>query len=341
MKNVLLVGLGPTALTALQSLVDQFRLIGVMRNLAPGAHDEVAEYAKAVNVPVLSDVSLAGLAHAISRGAPDCVVLSSYNRIVPPEMLRRGRFVNVHYAPLPRYRGRANVNWAIINGEDEIGITIHTVVPDLDAGKILFQEAIPLGSDDTISDAYRALNEVQKEMLGTTVARYLVGYEGEPQDERYASYCCSRVEADGEIAWSESSAKVYALVRALGAAYPPAYTYLGIRRLSVLRARPMRDAPVYVGRIPGRVVNRAPASGHVDVLTGDGIIRLYEVAAEGAGAVPASEIITSTRETLGLRTSDLVARIAALQARLERREDSCSRVPGDQDGTGGESRSRE
>ena len=317
MKKVLLVGLGPTALTAMRSLAEEFRLVGVVRDVASDSGDEVAAYANAIDVPVFTDVSLAGLGHAISRDQPDCIVLSSYNRIVPADILRHGRFVNVHYAPLPRYRGRANVNWAIINGEEEIGITIHSVVPGLDAGKILFQQTIPLGPHDTITDAYRSLNEVQRRVLGETVARYVGGYEGEPQDERYASYCCSRVEADGEIAWSESTANVYALIRALGDAYPPAYTYLGMRRVSVLRACPLNDAPVYVGRIPGRVVNRAPASGHVDVLTGDGIIRLYEVAAGGSGAMPASEIITSTRQTLGLRTSDLVARIEALEARLE------------------------
>lgn len=327
MKKVLLVGLGPTALTAMRSLVDEFQLVGVVRDVAANPADEVAAFANAVNVPVWSDVSLAGLGHAISEGQPDCIVLSSYNRIVPPDVLGHGYCVNVHYAPLPRYRGRANVNWAIINGEDEIGITIHTVDPDLDAGKVLFQKTVPLGPHDTISDAYRALNEVQRQVLGATVARYLDGYEGESQDERHATYCCSRVEADGEIAWSESTAKIYALIRALGGPYPPAYTYLGVRRVSVLRACPLGDAPAYVGRIPGRVVNRSASSGHVDVLTGDGIIRLYELTEAGSGAVPASEIVTSTRQTLGLRTSDLVARIEALEARLERDGDGTERPP--------------
>lgn len=318
MKRVLLVGLGPTANTAMRSLIDNFRLVGVIRDVTHDSEDEVAAYALASNVPLFGDVSLSGLAQAISRAEPDCIVLSSYNRIVPPAMLRQARFVNVHYAPLPRYRGRANVNWAIINGEDEVGITIHTVVPGLDAGNVLFQQIVPLGPRDTISDAYSALNDIQRKVLGETVARYLGGYEGEAQNEGDATYCCARVEADGEIAWSESAAKVHDLIRALGGAYPPAHTYLGMRRVSVLRAGPLADAPVYVGRIPGRVVNRAPSAGHVDVLTGDGIIRLYEVAAEGSAAVPAAEVITSTRQTLGLRTADLLARIEALEARLER-----------------------
>ena len=80
----------------------------------------------------------------------------------------------MHYAALPQYRGRANVNWAIINGEPETAITIHAIAPGLDDGKTtLFQQAIEIGPDDTAADIYSTLNEIQREVLGETVARYL------------------------------------------------------------------------------------------------------------------------------------------------------------------------
>ena len=120
----------------------------------------------------------------------------------------------------------------------------------------------------------------------------------------------------GEINWSDSTREIYALVRALAPPYPGAYTYLNARRITILRASPLANAPRYVGRIPGRVVGRSRQSGHVDVLTGDGVLRIHEVMAGDSVARPASAFIASTRQTLGLRTADLLARIELLESRL-------------------------
>jgi methionyl-tRNA formyltransferase len=226
--------------------------------------------------------------------------------------------VNVHYAPLPAYRGRANVNWAIINGEKETAITIHTITPGLDAGNILYQETVTIEPDDSVAEVYEALNGIQRRTLADTVARHLDGFKGEPQDDERATYGCTRVPEDGQIDWSQSTERVYALVRALGPPYPHAYTYLGLTRLSVLRAVPVRGAAAYVGRVPGRVVSVTVGEGHVDVLTGDGVMRVHEVrVGDDNAVVPAASIVHSTRQTLGLRAQDLVARIEALEARLD------------------------
>ena len=188
MDSVLLLGMGPTALSALESLARE--LPG--RRSRPGARsspegdDEVVERARALDVPVLSDLSIEGVEQAVVQSQPDCVVVSSYNRILPSRVLARCRFVNVHYAPLPEYRGRANVNWAIINGEPETAVTIHVMAPGLDAGNVLYQQGVPIGPDDTVGDLYTKLNEVQRQVLGETVARYISGYEGEPQVETAA-----------------------------------------------------------------------------------------------------------------------------------------------------------
>jgi methionyl-tRNA formyltransferase len=267
-------------------------------------------------VPVLTDLSIQGVEQAIIQGNPDCVVISSYDRILPGRILDRCRFVNVHYAPLPEYRGRANVNWAIINGEPHTAITIHVVAPGLDAGNILYQQKVPIGPDDTVGDLYAKLNEVQREVLGQTIARYVSGYEGEPQDETAATYGCTRVPSDGEINWSSSTMQIYALIRALASPYPGAYTYLDARRVTILRAAPLTNVPRYVGRIPGRVVGRSRRDGHVDVLTGDGVLRIHEISTDGSPPGPASAFIRSARQTLGLRTADLLARIELLEFRL-------------------------
>ena len=319
MKRILLLGMGPTAGSALESLAGQFHVVGIVRDVPTGteADDMVVRRAQELSVPVLSDVSLDGVRTAIAESKPHCTVVSSYDRILGPRILHQGRFVNVHYSALPRYRGRANVNWAILNGEPETAITIHAITPGLDDGNILFQQTIEIGPDDTATDIYGALNEVQRKVLGETVAHYLEGFPGVPQNESESTYGCSRVPADGEIDWSDSTDHIYALIRALSPPYPGAYSYLDARHLTIVRASPVRDGPRYVGRIPGRVVGRSRVHGYVDVLTGDGMLRVHEVTEEGDGeTIPASAVITSTRQTLGLRRIDLLMRIEELERRL-------------------------
>lgn len=314
MDTVLLLGMGPTTLSALESLTAKFRVAGLVRSSPED--DEVIERARTLNVPVHSDLSIEGVERAIIQSSPICVIVSSYDRILPGRILGRCRFVNVHYAALPEYRGRANVNWAIINGEPETAITIHVIAPGLDAGNILYQQRVSIGPDDTVGDLYTKLNDVQREVLGETVTRYISGYEGEPQDETAATYGCTRVPGDGEIKWASSTEQVYALIRALAPPYPGAHTYLGARRIAVLRAAPLANAPRYVGRIPGRVVGRSRRDGHVDVLTGDGVLRIYEAATDDSVSGPASSVIQSSKQTLGLHTADLLARIELLESRL-------------------------
>ena len=319
MKRILLLGMGPTALTALESLAQRFHVVSVVRSLGDAPEDQmIAGRAAELSVPVQTDVDPASVERVIDELQPDCTVVSSYNRILAPSVLARSRFVNVHYAALPRYRGRANVNWAIINGEPETAITIHAIHPGVDEGNILFQESVPLGPDDTVSEVYQRLNEVQRQELGATVERFLSGFAGVPQDEAESSYGCTRVDGDGEIHWSSSTRDVYALVRALAPPYPRAHTYLDARRVTIVRAAPSPSGRRFVGRVPGRVVERSTSSGHVDVLTGDGILRIHEVmVGDGADVVAASTVITSTRQTLGLRLTDLLARITQLERRLD------------------------
>src|SRR5262249_1200322 len=199
MKRILLLGMGPTAYSALESLARQVQIAGIVRQVQTGAEadDIVARRALELSVPIISDVSLGGVRRAVEESQPHCTVVSSYDRILGTSILGQGKFVNVHYAALPKYRGRANGNWGVMNGEPEPGITIHAIGPGLDKGNILFQQTTAIGPDDTAADIYGTLNEIQRKVLGETVARYLDGFPGVPQDESESSYGCSRVPADG------------------------------------------------------------------------------------------------------------------------------------------------
>lgn len=311
--RVLLVGLGPTTSDAFEALHPRFLVLGLIRP----DHDEVTQRARKAGVEVVEDTSISTLDRLISERSPDCVVVSSFHRIIPAEVLSRCHFVNVHYAPLPAYRGRATVNWAIINGEKETAITIHTMVPGLDAGRVLRQEKVSIEPADTVTDLYRKLNTRQRALLGDAVDDCLAGVPGEEQDESAATYTCTRVPLDGEIDWSLPTEAIDRLVRALADPYPGAFTYLGTRRLWVRRAAPVTDPPRYAGRIPGRVVRVAAGEGFVEVLTGDGVYRLYELSDEDGGTtMAATAAVRSVKDTLGLHGASLVERLKAVEHEL-------------------------
>jgi methionyl-tRNA formyltransferase len=322
-STVLLVGKGPSARTALESLAGKFHVVGVIRNARSrrGQEDEVQRCARELNVPILTDTSMRAVERAVAEYRPDCTVISSYDRILNASVLDRCRFVNVHYALLPQYRGLAAVQWGLINGEPELGITIHVITNDLDGGNILYQDRVTANPGETAADIYSKLNEIQRRVLGATVERYLGGYTGVPQDESAATYACARVPEDSEINWSDSTKRIYGQIRAFHEAvsipYPEAYTYLKARRISIIRAAPVVDAPRYAGRVPGRVVGRSGTAGYVDVLSGDGVLRIHEVMTDDSVVRPASSVITSTQQTLGLRAADVLERIDALAQRLD------------------------
>ena len=311
--RVLLVGVGPTAADAFAALHSRFAVVCVVRP----ERDELAVRASDAGSWVVTDPSPGALDRVVAQVRPDCVVVSSYHRIIPAPVLARCPFINVHYAPLPAYRGRATVNWAIINGEPETAISIHTMAPGLDSGRILRQERVPIEPTDTVTDLYRKLNERQRDLLGDAVADVLAGEDGAVQDETGATYCCTRVPDDGEIDWAAPTEAVDRLVRALTDPYPGAFTYLGTRRLWVRSGTPVADAPEYIGRVPGRVVRVDADGGYVDVLTGDGVYRLYEVSVGDDGRpVPTSAVVRSLKETLGVRSSTLLGRLDALEREL-------------------------
>jgi methionyl-tRNA formyltransferase len=322
---ILLVGNGPTALAALRSLTPRFRVGGVVREEC--SEDPVRAYAACQNIPVFALRREEEIAALVSKARPDAVVISSYNRILSPQVLRLSQFVNVHYSPLPRYRGRANVNWALINGERTAAISIHRILPGLDSGNLLYQEEVVIGALDTAGSIYERLNAIQERVLADVVLRMLGGDEGRPQDHSKATYGCGRIPGDGEIDWCSTTYAIDRLIRALAPPFPGAFTYFDFQPLVVSQATCLEEVPFYEGRVPGRVICRSSADGWVDVLTGDGVLRLVEVVDSSGRPFPPARLIKSTRATLGLSRQDLLHRINTLEARLVAVEKMVSAKP--------------
>jgi methionyl-tRNA formyltransferase len=311
-RRIVLIGQGPTAASALDALTGRFDVVALVRPEA----DEVAAAAAHAGALVVGDASPAAVAATIGELAPDAVVVSSYDRILPAALLDRCPFVNVHYAPLPELRGRATVNWAILAGRAETAITIHVLVPELDAGPVLFRHPVAIAPADTVTTLYDRLNGLLRRHLARAVERHLDGDPGVPQDHAAATYGCARLPADGELDWTRPTAELSALVRALTPPFPGAFTHHRTRRLTVWEAAPAPAPRRWAGRVPGRVVARDATAGWVDVLTGDGVLRLERVQLEDGAVRPAADVVTSVRATLGLRPAELLERIRELERLL-------------------------
>ena len=320
MVNVLLIGLGTTTLTALESLMSKCNVQAVVRE--SNFDDPVFHLAQQAGIPIFSDTSQQEIKSLILKFKPDCVVVSSYNQILPSSLIELSTFINVHYSPLPQYRGRANVNWAIINDEPCAAISIHQIAPGLDEGNILFQQLIPINFDDTVADLYERLNTLQKQHLGETVVKALQGYTGIPQNHVEATYGCTRLPEDGEINWSASTKSIDALIRSLVSPFPGAYTYFRGEKLLIWQAKPVDNPSNYLGRIPGRIIGRCKSTGYVDVLTDDGVLRILEVQLPGEEKTAAANIIKSVKSTLGLRTSELLNRIQTLEKKIKKLQEN-------------------
>jgi methionyl-tRNA formyltransferase len=253
---------------------------------------------------------------------PDLIVVVGCRILLPAAIYEYPRLgtVAVHDSLLPHYRGFAPLNWSIINGEDHTGVSLFYVNDTMDGGDIVAQKRVPIGPADTAPMVYERVCDATVDLI---VEMYPLLASGtaprRPQLEGTGSVTCRRTPEDGLIDWKQTPAQVSNLIRGLTAPYPGAFTFYEGRRLTIWRAEPVAAAPQYVGSIAGAVVGLAKADGHVDVLTGDGVLRIFEVQREGENRTAASSVIASIRGKLGLDALELMNRIHALEAQLEQR----------------------
>jgi methionyl-tRNA formyltransferase len=258
-------------------------------------------------------------ASLLAEWKPDVAFAVGCRILMPPEIYnlpKRGTLA-VHDSLLPEYRGFAPLNWAVLNGESSTGVTLFFLDDRTDGGDIVSQIQVPIGADETAAEVYEKVCAATEELLRQAVAQMKTGELPRiPQDYSQGSFSCSRSPEDGEIHWERPTREIYNLVRALSDPYPGAFTWYRGSKLTVWKARPVDDPPLYAGRIPGRIVEVSRQSGEVRVLTGDGILTLHQVQLAREEPKPAAVVLTSVREALGLSRSDLLERIESLERQL-------------------------
>lgn len=201
--------------------------------------------------------------------------------------------VNAHCGDLPRYRGNACPNWAILNGEERIGLCAHMMEPDeVDAGAVILRDYLPVGSDTYIGDVYAWLNQRVSTLLVEAIEGLEAGRlvpQPQPTDPSLALRCYPRRPEDGRIEWKVDVAQIYRLVRASSRPFEGAFSYLDDgRRVTVWRARPFaHDLPFCA--VPGQVMLRAGSDPVI--ACGRGALRLEELEIDGLDAHAAKRAV--------------------------------------------------
>jgi methionyl-tRNA formyltransferase len=230
----------------------------------------------------------------------DIMFAVNWRYMIPPVVYQRPRLGTYifHDSLLPAYRGFSPTVWAMINGEDQTGVTLFEITEEVDSGDIVGQEAVPIGLDETIAEVSERVTQANLQLFERHLPGLLDGSATRtPQDHSLATYTCKRVLDDNQIDWEASTRDIFNLIRALSHPYPGAYTYFSGDKLRVWSAERI-DFPAYIGRIPGRVVG-IQAEGGVVVLTGDGAVVLKTVQIEDGDIQTAAEVITRLSQTLG------------------------------------------
>ena len=222
--------------------------------------DSVAEFAGSRGIPVYAPESINHPVwiNRIRAMAPDLIFSAYYRDIVKPEILEIPRCgaVNLHGSLLPKYRGRVPINWAIINGESETGVTLHYMTAKADAGDIIDQEKVAITDDDTAKTLFLKAVEAAKVMLKRTLPLLAAGKAPrKPQNDAEATTFGGRKPADGEIDWNKSAREVRNLVRAVTRPYPGAFSFLGDRKCFFWSVKVVANA---ANAAPGTVISADP-----------------------------------------------------------------------------------
>ncbi|OAT54213.1 bifunctional UDP-4-amino-4-deoxy-L-arabinose formyltransferase/UDP-glucuronic acid oxidase ArnA [Providencia heimbachae] len=245
-------------------------------------YSSVARVSADMELPVYApeDVNHPLWVERIRELKPDVIFSFYYRDMLSEELLAiapKGAF-NLHGSLLPKYRGRAPINWALLNGESETGVTLHKMVAKADAGDIVAQEKVAITETDTALTLHAKVREAAEELLNKTLPLIEAGsYKSVAQDESQASYFGRRNAEDGLIDWNRSAKDVDCLIRAVTDPYPGAFTYLGARKMIIWRARVLDDNQ---GKPAGTVLSNDPLriackNGAIEVVSGQSEAGLY------------------------------------------------------------------
>jgi methionyl-tRNA formyltransferase len=286
--RVVVFGYHDMGVGCLQELLDLgANVVGVVTHQDDPAETvwfgSVAAVARAHAIPLLvpENPNTPATVDAIRRLRPDLIFSFYYRRLLSPAILALPRLAatNLHGSLLPKYRGRAPLNWVLVRGETKTGVTLHHMDELADHGDIIGQREVGIEIEDTALTVWRKLTAAGRGLVAEMYPQIVTGRAPRiPQDHSLATTFGRRRPADGLIDWSRPAWEVYNLIRAVTHPFPGAFTLWDNRRIFLWLARPPREGGVQAS--PGIILGPGEG-GALRVATGQGVLEVLQLQPEG------------------------------------------------------------
>lgn len=309
--NIVFMGTPDFAVSSLESLIEEGinikavvtqpdRPVGRKRIITP---PPVKELAIKHRIPVYQPqrVREEEFLKTLTSLEPDLIIVVAYGQILPKSVLELPKIgcINVHASLLPKYRGAAPVQWAIINGESETGVTTMWMDEGLDTGDMFLQESINIDEDWTSEDLFARLSKLGARVLISTIEHIKSGdFIRIPQEDNKSTYAPMLKKEDGEIDWSKNALEIHNLVRGTNP-WPGAYTISQGKKIKIWKTR------VYSGgqSRPGIFMGVYEDEGFI-VGTGDGLLLIQEVQLAGGRKMKALDYLAGHNMIKGEHFAD-------------------------------------
>lgn len=304
--NIVFLGSSKFAVPSLQALLGAGHEISCVvtqpdKKQGRGMHISSTPVKQAAQVSKLKiyqpiDVNSPESVKKLKEHDPDLFVAIAYGQFLSEDLLGVPEFfsINLHASLLPKYRGAAPVNWAIINGEKKTGNTVIKLSKKMDAGPIISQEETKIADTETVISLEERLSQMGVALLLNSIDSISSGkYNSTAQDESKSTFAPRLKKSDGLIDWSVPAADIYNLVRGC-LDWPGAFTYYKGKILKIFQSQAIKALGKFS---PGELVN--VSSKGLSVGTGKDILLIKELQLEGRRRMPAGEFIVGNKVSLG------------------------------------------
>jgi len=306
--NVIFMGTPIFAEVILKSLTDTHNILAVVtqpdkptgrgHRIKP---PPVKQLAQSLNIPVLQPEKLRGQAfeRVLMPYNPDIIVVAAYGKILPKPVLDLPPLgcICVHASLLPKYRGAAPIQWAIINGESQTGVTIMRMDTGIDTGGMILKRHTPIEPDETYGNLLNRLADIG----AAAIREALINIESgtavtEIQNEADSSYAAVITDETRMINWNKSSIQIINLIRALN---PVPGALSSYENMKIWRAQPHSIAPSHKNALPGEIIDQNKHG--LIVKTGDSAVIITELQAKGGKKMPAADYLRGHNLPIGLK----------------------------------------
>ena len=263
----------------------------------------VKECAVKYDIPVFQPDRLRNSENAeiIKEMAPDMIIVAAYGQILPEEILNIPKYgcINIHASLLPKYRGAAPIEWCVINGEKETGVTTMFMAKGLDTGDMIEKAVTEIGESETAEELRARLTVMGAELIISTMDKILSGkYTRTPQNDEESNYAVMLKKEMGQIDWSLPAINIDRLVRGLRP-WPTAFTTFQGKSLKIFKAAVLEDD---TDAAPGEVIVRTKKD--FTVKCGSGALKILSVQPEGKKEMDSVAFLNGNKVEAGMKLGE-------------------------------------